>query len=156
SHSGIHGHRCGSASKPRKICNCGINYSLGFARFLCLSNDMADHRKFFRPRRLAFGGLPHACFLAISFALFSLARAEDAGLKNGATSLAAGKYEAAVRQFSGTINSDNAAPVEAAKALYLRGIAYRKLNQPSRAIADFGAAMWLGLPEGDRVKALVN
>jgi len=119
---------------------------------------MADHRKFFRPRRLTFGGrrVPHACFLAISLALFNLAYAEDAGLKNGATSLAAGKYDAAVRQFSATINADNVAPPEAAKALYLRGIAYRKLNQPSRAIADFGAAMWLGLPEGDRVKALVN
>ena len=119
---------------------------------------MADHRKFFRPRRLAFGGrrVPHACFLAIYLALFNLAYAEDAGLKNGATSLAAGKYDAAVRQFSATISADNVAPPEAAKALYLRGIAYRKLNQPSRAIADFGAAMWLGLPEGDRVKALVN
>jgi hypothetical protein len=119
---------------------------------------MADHRKFFRPRHLAFGGrrLPHAYFLAISLALFNLAHAEDAGLNNGASSLAAGKYDAAVRQFSATINADNAAPAEAAKALYLRGIAYRKLNQPSRAIADFGAAMWLGLAEGDRVKALVN
>ena len=119
---------------------------------------MADHRKFFRPRRLAFGGrlVPHACFLAASLAIFNLAQAEDAGLKNGAASLAAGKYDAAVRQFSAAINADSAAPGEAAKALYLRGIAYRKLNQPARAIADFGAAMWLGLPEGDRVKALVN
>ena len=119
---------------------------------------MADHRKFFRPRRLAFGGrrVLQACFLVIYLALFNLAYAEDAGLKNGATSLAAGKYDAAVRQFSATISADNVAPPEAAKALYLRGIAYRKLNQPSRAIADFGAAMWLGLPEGDRVKALVN
>jgi SPOR domain len=119
---------------------------------------MADHRKFFRPRRLAFGGrlFPHACFLAVSLAVLNFAQAEDAGLKNGAASLAAGKYDTAVRQFSATINADNVAPGEAAKALYLRGIAYRKLNQPSRAIADFGAAMWLGLPEGDRVKALVN
>ena len=119
---------------------------------------MADHRKFFRPCRLAFGGrrVLQACFLVIYLALFNLAYAEDAGLKNGATSLAGGKYDAAVRQFSATISADNVAPPEAAKALYLRGIAYRKLNQPSRAIADFGAAMWLGLPEGDRVKALVN
>ena len=119
---------------------------------------MADHRKFFRPRRLAFGGrlVPHACFLAASLAIFNLAQAEEAGLKNGAASLAGGKYDAAVRQFSAAINADSAAPGEAAKALYLRGIAYRKLNQPARAIADFGAAMWLGLPEGDRVKALVN
>src|SRR5262249_56415672 len=79
-----------------------------------------------------------------------------AGQKNCATSVAECKYDAAVRQFSATINADNVAPPEAAKALYLRGIAYHKLNQPSRAIADFSAAMWLGLPEGDRVKALVN
>ena len=119
---------------------------------------MADHRKFFRPRRLAFGGrlLPCACFLALFPSLFSLAHAEDAGLKNGAASLAAGKYDNAVRQLSSTINADNAAPGEAAKALYLRGIAYRKLNQPSRAIADLGAAIWLGLSDADRVKALVN
>src|SRR6188474_2664335 len=104
---------------------------------------MADHWKFFRPRRLAFGGrlFPHACFLAVSFTFFNLAQAEDAGLKNGAVSLAAGKYDTAVRQFSATINADNVVPGEAAKALYLRGIAYRKLNQPSRAIADQSAGL---------------
>ena len=84
------------------------------------------------------------------------AHAEDAGLKNGAASLAAGKYDAAVRQLSATINSDNAAPGDAAKALYLRGLAYRKMGESARAIADLGAAIWLGLPEPDKVKALVN
>ena len=84
------------------------------------------------------------------------AHAEDAGLKNGAASLAAGKYDAAVRQLSATINSDNAAPGDAAKALYLRGLAYRKMGESARAIADLGAAIWLGLPEPDTVKALVN
>jgi hypothetical protein len=123
-----------------------------------LSKDMADHRKFFRPRRLAFGGrlLPYAWLLALLLALFNVAHAEDAGLKNGAASLAAGKYDNAVRQLSVTINAAGVSSGEAAKALYLRGIAYRKLGQPSRAIADLGAAIWLGLPEGDRVKALVN
>ena len=82
--------------------------------------------------------------------------AEDAGLKNGAASLSAGKYDAAVRQLSATINSDNAARGDAAKALYLRGLAYRKMGESARAIADLGAAIWLGLPEADTVKALVN
>src|ERR1700704_934874 len=82
--------------------------------------------------------------------------AEDPGLKSGAASLAAGKYDNAVRQLSATVNSENASPGEAAKALYPRGIAYRKLGQPPRAIADLGAAIWLGLPDQDRVKALVN
>jgi tetratricopeptide (TPR) repeat protein len=122
---------------------------------------MADHRKYFRPRRLAFGGrlFPRGCIFGAALALlsaFSPALAEDAGLKSGAASLAAGKYDNAVRQLSAMVNSENASPGEAAKALYFRGIAYRKLGQPARAIADLGAAIWLGLPDQDRVKALVN
>jgi len=122
---------------------------------------MAENRKSFRARRLAFGGqlLPRACILAAALALGAAslpAQAEDAGLKSGAASLAAGKYDAAVRQLSATINSDSATPGEAAKALYLRGIAYRKMGEPAHAIADLGAAIWLGLPEPDRIKALVN
>ena len=122
---------------------------------------MADIRKIFRPRRLAFGGrrIPRACIFGASLMLLSAlgpAHAEDAGLKNGAASLAAGKYDNAVRQLSATVNSETASPSDAAKAMYLRGIAYRKLGQPSRAIADLGAAIWLGLPDSDRVKALVN
>jgi cell division septation protein DedD len=122
---------------------------------------MADHRTSFRPRRLAFGGrlFPRGCILGASLALLiplAPVLAEDAGLKNGAASLSAGKYDNAVRQLSATVNSDTASPGEAAKAMYLRGIAYRKLNQPARAIADLGAALWLGLPGADKVKALVN
>src|SRR5262245_20658073 len=118
---------------------------------------MADQRKSFRARRLAFGGRMVACLLAAAVvAGAATARAQEAGLKSGAASLAAGKYSDAVRQLSATINSEAAAPGEAAKALYLRGIAYRKLGEPARAAADLGAAVWLGLPESDRVKALVN
>ena len=122
---------------------------------------MADQRKSFRPRRLAFGGrfLPRAMVVAASLSLwatFAPAYAESDGLKNGAASLAAGKYDAAVRQLSSTINADGVSPSEAARALYLRGLAYRKIGEPARAAADLGAAIWLGLPEADRVKALVN
>ena len=122
---------------------------------------MADNRKDFRPRRLAFGGrwFPRACALAaaLAVAMSSISvQAEDKGLTNGAASLAAGKYDAAVRQLSATINSDTAAPGDAAMALYLRGIAYRKMGESARAIADLGAAIWLGLPAPDKVKAQVN
>ncbi len=118
---------------------------------------MADQRKSFRARRLAFGGRMVLCLLAAAVvAGAATARAQEAGLKNGAASLAAGKYSDAVRQLSATINSEAVSPGEAAKALYLRGIAYRKLGEPARAAADLGAAVWLGLPEPDRVKALVN
>ena len=62
---------------------------------------MADQRKSFRPRRLAFGGrlVPHALVLAAGFAFcvaLMPAVGQEAGLKNGAASLAAGKYDAAV------------------------------------------------------------
>jgi tetratricopeptide (TPR) repeat protein len=118
---------------------------------------MADQRKSFRARRLAFGGRLGLCLLAAAVvAGAAMAWAQEAGLKSGAASLAAGKYNDAVRQLTATINSEAASPGEAAKALYLRGIAYRKLGEPARAAADLGAAVWLGLPESDRVKALVN
>lgn len=122
---------------------------------------MADKRESFRARRVAFGGrmLPRlrlAATLATLLCAAGAAHAQDAGLKSGAASLAAGKYSDAVRQLSATVNSDNATPGDAAKALYLRGIAYRKIGEPARAAADLGAAIWLGLPEPDRVKALVN
>jgi tetratricopeptide (TPR) repeat protein len=119
---------------------------------------MADQRKSFRPRRLAFGGrfLPRAMMFGAALAICAGAHAESDGLKNGAASLAAGKYDAAVRQLSATINADGVSPGEAARALYLRGLAYRKMGESARAAADLGAAIWLGLPEADRVKALVN
>jgi len=122
---------------------------------------MADMRKSFRARRFTFGGrfLPGARIFGASLALcaaFVPAHAQDTGLRNGAASLAAGKYDSAVRQLSATINSDSTSPGDAAKALYLRGIAYRKMGEPARAAADLGAAIWLGLPEPDRIKALVN
>src|SRR5262245_25368730 len=116
---------------------------------------MADQGKSFRTRRLAFGARMVLCLLAAAV-VAGAARAQDAGLKSGAASIAAGKYSDAVRQLSATINSEAASPGEAAKALYLRGIAYRKLGEPARAAAGLGAAVWLGLPETDRVKALVN
>jgi tetratricopeptide (TPR) repeat protein len=126
-----------------------------------LSKTMADKRKVFRARRLAFGGriVPRALLLTAALALSTASSplcAQDVGLKNGAASLAAGKYDAAVRQLSATINADNASPSDAAKALYLRGIAYRKMGEPARAVADLGAAIWLGLPQDDKIKALVN
>ena len=119
---------------------------------------MADNRKRFRLRRLTQGSCIRACalLLGVSLVLVGMpAQAQD-GLKSGAASLSAGKYDAAVRQLSAAINSSGSSAGQAAKALYLRGVAYRKLGQPGRALSDLGAAIWLGLPADDRVRALVN
>jgi hypothetical protein len=130
-----------------------------------LSKNMADHRKSFRLRHFGIGGrlLPRGRLLGVVLALLGAlgpvhapASAQDAGLKSGTASLKAGKYESAVRQLSATVNHANATKGQAAEALYLRGIAYRKLGRPGRAIADLGAAVWLGLPTSEKVRALVN
>jgi tetratricopeptide (TPR) repeat protein len=57
---------------------------------------------------------------------------------------------------TGVLQGDNVPPADAAKALYFRGLAYQKLGQHTRAIADLGAAMWLGLSTSERTVALVN
>ncbi len=123
---------------------------------------MADHRKSFRPRRLIGDGrlLSHGRLIGVALALLGALAAAPAfanlGLKNGEASLDAGKYELAARQLSATVNDKGSTTDEAAKALYLRGIAYRKLGQPARAISDLGAAVWLGLGSSEKVRALVN
>jgi hypothetical protein len=85
------------------------------------------------------------------------AKAQEGGaLASGVAALNSGKYDNAVRQLSTAIASSSISPGEAAKALFLRGLAYRKMNQPARSISDLGAAIWLGLPPSDRLKAQVN
>lgn len=126
---------------------------------------MADHRKLFRPRRPTSDGrlLPRSrCFgaaLALLGALMVVpdgAVSQEIGLKRGEASLGVGQYEDAVRQLSATVNDSKSTPEQAAKALYLRGIAYRKLGFPGQAISDIGAAVWLGLSGSDKTRALVN
>ena len=119
---------------------------------------MADKRKSFRARRLAFGRhiLPRLCLVAALALTAGAVHAQEAGLKSGAASLAAGKYQDAIRQLSAAINANTISAGDAAKALYLRGIAYRKLGESGQAVADLGAAIWLGLPQADRATALVN
>ena len=88
--------------------------------------------------------------------LFAPAHAQEGSLSAGASAFTAGKYDATVRMMTGVLQGDKVDPSEAAKALYYRGLAYQKLNQHTRAIADLGAAMWLGLPPSERTAALVN
>jgi tetratricopeptide (TPR) repeat protein len=124
---------------------------------------MADYRHRTWPRRPRFGRRLLA--LAATLALLALGMMqfapdafaqESTALKQGAASLEAGKYEVAVRQLTAAVNAENASAADAAKALYLRGMANRKLGQQARAISDLGAAVWLGLAGADRTKALVN
>ena len=86
----------------------------------------------------------------------NLAIAQDIGLRRGEASLNAGQFTDAARQLSATVNDKDATLNQVARALYLRGIAYRRAGYPGQAVSDLGAALWLGLPSSDKARAYVN
>ncbi len=79
-------------------------------------------------------------------------RSIDSGVKL----LQAGKADQAIGTFSAVISGGNLPPPVMAKALYNRGLAYRKSNKPAQAISDLTSALWLkgGLVEAERADAL--
>ena len=67
----------------------------------------------------------------------------------------AGKAEQAAQTLTATLAGGNLPPAIMAKALYLRGIAYRQQSKPAQAISDLTSALWLkgGLAEDERADA---
>jgi hypothetical protein len=65
-------------------------------------------------------------------------KAYDAGLKEFAN----GRYQPAIEQLSTALKGSLTAQ-QTAKALYTRGIAYKKQNKPGLAISDLTSALWL-------------
>lgn len=126
---------------------------------------MADFQDTVRPRhlgrvgrlfRLGLGDFLALCLIGAALLLATPAYAQDLGLRRGEASLNAGQFKDAARQLSATINDKDATINQVAKALYLRGIAYRRAGYPGQAAADLGAALWLGLPSADKARAYVN
>jgi tetratricopeptide (TPR) repeat protein len=126
---------------------------------------MAVYRRCPRPPNPVSGARLRWRFLILG-ALFALAaltpealHAQEGAvgtLNGGATAFSAGKYDAAVRQLTTALGSDKISSGDAAKALYYRGLSYQRLGQSPRAIADLGAAMWLGISPSERLSAMVN
>ncbi len=81
-------------------------------------------------------------------------RAFEAGVK----SHQAGKYQPAVDQISESLRLGGLAGAEMARALYIRGLSYKKLNKPGLAISDLTSALWLknGLNDADRQSAVAE
>src|SRR5215475_11064283 len=124
---------------------------------------MMNNRTRPRERTPSSGRRPRQAMLLLStligflgFVFPSFVHAQEGGLSSGAASYAAGKFDATVRQMTNVLQGDKVSPTDAAKALYFRGLAYQKLGQSTRAIADLGAAVWLGLSASERTAALVN
>ncbi len=78
-------------------------------------------------------------------------QAYDAGLK----AFANGKYQPAIDLLSTALKGGGLASTEMAKALYTRGVAYKKQSKPGLAISDLTSALWLknGLNGSDRTAA---
>lgn len=78
----------------------------------------------------------------------------DAGVQSYYT----GKHQIAVDQLSGALRGGGLSSAEMAKALYLRGVSYKKLNKPGLAISDLTSALWLknGLGEADQKAAIAE
>ncbi|MBX9592045.1 MAG: SPOR domain-containing protein [Hyphomonadaceae bacterium] len=70
--------------------------------------------------------------------------------------LQAGKTEPAAQALTGTLAGGNLPPAIMARALYMRGMAYRQQGKPAQAISDLTSALWLkgGLSAEDRQDAL--
>lgn len=70
--------------------------------------------------------------------------------------LQGGKSEQAAQSLTLTLAAGNLPPATMARALYLRGMAYRQQSKPAQAISDLTSALWLkgGLTADDRQDAL--
>jgi hypothetical protein len=81
-------------------------------------------------------------------------QAYEAGIK----SYSSGKFQPAVDELSGVLRAGGLSSAEMAKALYVRGMAYKRLSKPGLAISDLTSALWLknGLGEGDQKNAIAE
>lgn len=61
----------------------------------------------------------------------------------GIAAFQGGKNDVAVASFTSALSTGTLASTDTARALYYRGLAYRKLAKPALAIADLTSALWL-------------
>jgi cell division protein FtsN len=82
----------------------------------------------------------------------------EASIAAAVSALESGKADSAVQQLSTVISGGKLPTVQMARALYYRGIAYRKQAKPAQAIADFTSALWIknGLEPTQRNDALLQ
>jgi hypothetical protein len=81
------------------------------------------------------------------------------GLKSyeaGAKAFEAGKYAPAIQSLSAALSAGGLSSQQMAKALYYRGVAYRKTGKSAQAISDLTSSVWLknGLSDSDRAAAM--
>ena len=77
-------------------------------------------------------------------------------IEAGIVSLQAGKIAIAVQRFSAALSGGSLPGTLMARALYHRGVAFRRWGKPVQAISDLTSALWIknGLGASDREDAL--
>lgn len=82
--------------------------------------------------------------------------AAQSNVEAGVAALGQGRNDAAVASLTSAISASSLPPAQSARALYYRGVAYRRQSKPAQAIADLTNALWIknGLTEEQRVDAL--
>jgi hypothetical protein len=78
--------------------------------------------------------------------------------ESGAKAFEAGKFTSAISSLSNALSLGGLSSQQMAKALYYRGVAYRKTGKNAQAISDLTSAVWLknGLSDADRAAAMEN
>ncbi len=84
------------------------------------------------------------------------AAAAQGEVEAGITALGQGRLEASVASLSNALSSGGLPSAQTARALYYRGVAYRRQAKPALAISDLTNALWIkaGLTEEQRADAL--
>lgn len=82
----------------------------------------------------------------------------DRTIQTAIGALEAGKADLAVQELTAAITGGKISQSKLARALYYRGLAYRKQGKPAQAIADFTSSLWIknGLDQQQRSDALAN
>lgn len=86
------------------------------------------------------------------------AAAAQQEVENGINALTAGRFDQAVANLTTGLGAGSLPSAQTARALYYRGLAYRRQSKPAPAIADFHSALWIkgGLSEQQRADALAQ
>jgi hypothetical protein len=82
--------------------------------------------------------------------------AAQSEVEAGVAALGQGRNDIAVARLSSAISAGSLPQAQTARALYYRGVAYRRQSKPALAIADLTNALWIknGLVEEQRADAL--
>lgn len=93
-----------------------------------------------------------------SFAQDKKPSASNAALTAGVKAFDAGKTDTAITSLTAALRAGGLEGPQMAKALYYRGVAFRKSGKPAQAISDLTSALWIkgGLTDSDRNKAIAE